>query len=54
MSENRAFRLRKRPEGRVTDADLEFVTEPTPDQSAGGGCPLIECPLWLRSVPVSH
>jgi NADPH2:quinone reductase len=35
MRENRAYRLRQRPQGRVSDADLEFVTEPVPDLEDG-------------------
>ena len=35
MTENRAFRLRQRPSGRVTDTDLELVTEEVPDLEDG-------------------
>ena len=34
-SVNRAFRLRRRPQGRVTEADLELVEEPVPDLERG-------------------
>jgi NADPH-dependent curcumin reductase CurA len=34
-TENRGFRLRRRPEGRVTPADLERVIEPIPELTAG-------------------
>jgi NADPH2:quinone reductase len=35
MPDNRAFRLRRRPTGRVADGDLELVTEPVPDLQDG-------------------
>jgi NADPH-dependent curcumin reductase CurA len=35
MTENRAFRLRRRPQGRVTSDDLELVREPLPELRDG-------------------
>src|SRR3712207_5582245 len=35
VAANRVFRLRRRPEGLLRDGDLELVTEPVPELTAG-------------------
>lgn len=48
---NRCFRLRRRPTGRVTDADLEYVEEPIPE--IGPGQALVRT-LYLSVDPTNR
>ena len=48
---NRRFRLRRRPRGPVTEADLELVEEPVPAIAAGQA--LIRT-LWLSIDPANR
>jgi NADPH2:quinone reductase len=48
---NRCYRLRHRPEGSVTEADLEFLEEPVP--GVGPGQALIRT-LWLSLDPTNR
>ena len=48
---NRCYRIRRRPDGRVTQADLEFVEEPIPSVKSGQA--LIRT-LWLSLDPANR
>jgi NADPH-dependent curcumin reductase CurA len=48
---NRCYRLRRRPQGAITDADLEFLEEPLAD--TGPGQALIRT-LWLSLDPTNR
>ncbi len=50
-TENRCYRLRRRPDGVVTDEDLELVTEPIPELTEGQA--LVRT-LWLSVDPTNR